>query len=206
LRAQPGRSRLFNALGLLLIACFSISRIDPGVFGASDRIAMVHHSIPRYWSPVYLLAALPPILFMGYCRKRVVVAIGATTLCALAVSGAYEIYLGQLSSFRPLRHFTRDNERLILSLGTTIPADAMVYSSTYDKVLWSRWRVGTLGEPEPTAMSIRRALDARVAVFIFEPRLGGNQYRRLAEALKRQHFALIATGSTRELYRVEREP
>jgi hypothetical protein len=205
LLTRPPWSRLFCALGVTVILCFMASRMDPGVYGASAPVGMVHHSIPRYWAPVYLLAALPPLLFLGRCQKRSVLVVGAAIASVVAFSGVYEICKRQSVSLRQLHHYSRDNERLLRTLAAELPSDAMVYSIRHDKVLWSRWRVGTVDEPEPTAQSINRAIDAHLSVFVFEPGFGLNQSRRLASSLGKRHLALVAIDPRRGLYRVERE-
>jgi hypothetical protein len=205
LLARPPWSRLLCALGLAVILGFMASRMDPGVYGASAPVAMVHHSIPRYWAPVYLLVALPPLLFLGRCRKRSVLVVGAAMASAIALSGAYEIVKHQPASLSQLRRYFHQNELLLQTLAAELPSDAMVYSIRHDKVLWSRWRVGTVDEPERTATSIDRAIDARLSVFVFEPGFGVTQSRRLASSLRKRHLALVAVDPRRGLYRIERE-
>jgi hypothetical protein len=203
LRAQPRRSRVLYVLGLLVMLGFVLSHMDEGLNGASEPVALMHHSMPRYWSPVYLLAAFPPIWFLGHCKRRAVYVGGAVLACALAISGGYEIYKRQGSSLFILNKYVQRWSKLAPSLADRIPSDAMVYSATYDKVLWPYFRVGTMAEPEPTASSMRRAIDAELEVFLFEPRFPRNQLLLLARAL-RAKLLTIALIDRRGIYRVSR--
>jgi hypothetical protein len=98
--AKSTLGRVSYAFGLLVVVCFMVSRIHPELFGAIG-VAMVHHSIPRYWAPVYLFATLPPVLFLGRIRKPGVLAVGAAVVCAVSVIGGYAIYSGRGSSLTP---------------------------------------------------------------------------------------------------------
>lgn len=180
----PRVSRIFYGLGLSVMLCFVFSRMDPDLAGAIDPAGMVHHSMPRYWSPIYLLAALPPILFLGYCQRRALFVPGVVLLSALAIGNAYEIGKREVSSLFKLHQFAQRWGRLAPSLSDKIPTTAMVYSATYDKVLWPYFRVGTMDEPEPTASSMRRAVDAGFEVFVFEPRFPRAQSLALERALR----------------------
>jgi hypothetical protein len=203
LLAQSRRSRVFYVLGILVMLCFVLSHMDEELNGASDRLALMHHSMPRYWSPVYLLAAFPPLWFLGHCKRRAVFVGGAVLACALAVGDGYEIYKREGSSLFILNKFMLRWSRLAPSLGDKIPSDAMVYSGTYDKLLWPYWRVGTMAEPAPTASSMRRAIDADLQVFLFEPRFPRPQLQALERAL-RGKLLTIALIDRRGIYRVAR--
>jgi len=203
LRAQPRRSRVLYALGLLVMLCFVLSHMDEELNGASERLGLMHHSMPRYWSPVYLLAALPPIWFLGQCSMPRVYLGGSVLVCALALGGGYEILKQQGSSILILHKFAERWSLAVPALADKIPGDAMVYSITYDKVLWPYWRIGTVAEPERTASSMRRAIDADLQVFMFEPRLQRISLLPLERALRAKRL-IITSIDRRGIYRVTR--
>jgi len=201
---KPWPARLFYTLGMFVMLCFLLSHMDENLNGASDPLSAVHHSMPRYWSPVYLLAALPPILFLGHCSKRNHFLLGVVLVGVLAAANAYEISWREGSSLRKLYQFERRWGQWVPALADKIPSDAIVYSGTLDKVLWSYWRVGTMTEPAPTASSMRHAIDAKLDVFLYEPRFPRLHLSALERALKTQRLT-IASIDRRGLYRVSRE-
>jgi hypothetical protein len=201
---QPRLARALYALALAIMLCFMLSHMDPTLAGASERVAWVHHSMPRYWSPLYLLAALPPILFLGYCKNRAVLIVGAVALCALAVSGGYHLYKQERWALANLHTYQRQCPRLLLVVKQRVPSNAMVYSATYDKILWPYWRLGTIGELEPTATSIHRATEAKINVFVYEPGLTRAQYLDLNRALNSRHLMLVKIHR-HGLFRVAKE-
>ena len=186
---------------LLLVAFFAFSRAHEQLFGGSERAGFVHHSVPRYVAPVFLFAALPPLLFLGDCRKKVVLALGSALVCAVSASSIFEIYRNQPSSLSMLHDWDRRSEALLDALATEIPPDAIVYSLQSDKLLWSRWRVGLIDEPEATAMSLNRAVDTGLPVFILDP---GGRSRKLTTALAKSGIALARVDARRKLYRATR--
>jgi len=198
-KSRLERGLLVLALGVML--CFMLSHMDRDLNGAAERVGLVHHSMPRYWSPLYLLAGLPPVLFLGYCRQRGVLIAGAVLVCGLALSGAYEITAQEKYALGRLRDFADRSASSVRSLERRVPGTAMVYSLAHDKILWSHWRVGTLGGPEPTAASMLRAKQAGIDVFVFEPGLRGTQRARLQRALAKAGLTL-ASGGERGLYHV----
>src|SRR6185369_9786224 len=178
---------------------------DPGLAGAAEPLAEVHHSMPRYWSPLYLVAVVAPILFLASCRRRAVLLVGSLCVCALALGNAYELVVRQQFSLVALRAFERDATGTIRQLERKVPSQAMVYSSAHDKILWAHWRVGTVDEPKPTAASMKRAVDAGLDVFMFDP--SSKQRRQgpqLERALKRHQLKLVK-AKPRGLYHVARE-
>jgi hypothetical protein len=196
-------SRIFYGLGLVVMLCFVLSHMDEDLAGASELLGLVHHSMPRYWSPIYLLAALPPILLLARCQRPGLFAVGVALMCALAMGNAYEIGKREGSSLFKLYQYAQRWERIVPSLADTIPNTAMVYSATYDKVLWPYWRVGTVAEPEPTASSMRRAIDSDFQVFVFEPRFPRAQATVLQRALRAKALSMVAIDR-QGLYRVMR--
>jgi len=198
---RPRLQRALFALALLIVLCFVLSHMDPDLNGAIEHRSLVHHSMPRYWSPVYLLAVLPPVLFLGECKSRALLLVGALCVGGLAVAGGYEIYAREVYGLVGLRDFTRRSARAVRLLERDVPQSAMLYSATHDKILWSRWRVGTIAEPEPTAQSLSRAAQAGLGVFVFEPGLKRAPYLRLDRALRRRQLTLVR-GAEQGLYRL----
>lgn len=202
-----GKQRWLYAAALLLIPIFLCTRIHPDLFGADQKISSSHHSIPRYWSPVYWFAALPPLLFVGRARSAVALLSGALAMAVLMALGLHEIASAQSSSsLKAIHHGLQSAARSVESLHRRIPADALVYSTTFDKALWSSWRVATVSETNvaATADSMERALAAGFQVFVADPRYVRVQ-RRLGSTLRRRHLALIPVVRSRvDVFRVER--
>ncbi|HWZ88545.1 MAG TPA: hypothetical protein VNW92_06835 [Polyangiaceae bacterium] len=203
LRKKSLISRVLYSVALLLIAFLMISRMHDELFGGAQAVGIAAHSVPRYLAPVYLFAALPPLLFLGQCSARVPLFVGATLACALAASSVYEVGIEQPFSSVSINAFVHKNQVLLDALAEKLPKDALVYSATMDKILWSRWRVGTIDAPNDSAASINRAVVAGLPVFVFEPQLG-RQSRRTAAALSELGLALVRVPAGRGLYRVER--
>ncbi len=197
-------SRVFYGLGLAVMLCFVLSHMDEALNGAADPHPLVNHSMPRYWSPVYLLAAVPPILYLAHFRGRRLFGLGVALACVLMVGNAYEIGKREASSLFKLYQFAQRWGEIVPALSDTIPETAMVYSSTHDKVLWPYWRVGTLAEPAPTASSMRRAIDARIQVFIFEPRFPREPLLALQRELRAKSLSIALVDRRRGIFRVTR--
>lgn len=201
LLAKPRLSRLLYGLALLVMLAFMFSHMDPELAGAAEDLVEVHHSMPRYWAPIYLLAALPPLLFLGACRNRVVLNVGAGLVFALAVVSGYELVSRESLSLVELEDFTKRSQQSISSMKREVPEDAIVYSASYDKLLWSRWSVGTIDAPEPSARSVERAFATGRPVYVFDPSLKSARLRAFERALSRKQLDLVRRR-TRGLYRV----
>jgi hypothetical protein len=197
-------SRGLRAGAILVVVFFAISRLQDGVFGADLEQGEVHHSVPRYLAPVYLLAALPPILFVGRSRRAGIFIPGALLVAALAVGGCYEVGVRSMCSFSFLHRFVKSKEGMLARMSRKIPAEATVYTTYEDKWIWSRWRTWIIEEPEPSATSINRALDANIDLFIVEPSYNA-KVKRLAAALRRRQISLIRVDRL-GVYRVARMP
>ena len=191
---QPRSKQWLYGLALLVLVGFMLSRMDETLFGASTEVSSLDHSIPRYWSPIYLLAALPPILFLARAGTRAVVIAGSAALIWLSAANAYDICAGTRWSLVDLKRFREKKTALLDSLVRTIPEGAIVYTATHDKVLWQKWRVGTIDQPAATAKSIRRAFKAGNEVFVFEPAYPPQELKALSRALRRRGLALDAAG------------
>jgi len=205
LRAKPLLSRLCYVFGILVLVCFMISRMDDQLMGADQRVGQIHHSMPRYWTPVYLLAALPPILFLGRCQNRWLLGLGVALACSVSSLSGYELVTRQPSSLVKLRAYSNRYEELIHGpLSNEIPGDAWVYSATFDKILWSRWRVATFDQPDRTAASMNRAVNARLNVFLCEPKISRARLHALTRALLSHQLALVAVDPSTGVYYVQR--
>jgi hypothetical protein len=203
LYAMPWRKRLIYLVAILVVLCFLVSRLSDDVYGSKQLAGHVHHSIPRYLTPVYLLAALPPLLYFG--RARVGVAMGFTMVLAgiLATRGGYEIYVHEPDSLVYLRKLLLSNVRALRAIRQSVPSDALVYSTSQDKVLFSRWDVGTIGDPKRTAASMMRAREAKVPVYVVQPRMGSRAQQKLERALKPLGFGLIPLNRKQGVYQLE---
>jgi hypothetical protein len=203
LRERKTISRALFALAILWIVFFVFTRLHDDVHGGEVSIGVLHHSVPRYLAPVYLFAPLPLTLLVGRLRKRWLFVVGAALASLVAVNSVLAVYLDQPGSIRQLRGSQQRGEALLDLLSTEIPADAMVYSESSDKVLWSRWRVGVIDETGPSASSITRAAGAGLPVFILESR-PGRPFRQLRAALATTGLTLVR--ERRGAYRVVRAP
>jgi hypothetical protein len=162
----------------------------------------VHHSVPRYWAFAYLFAALPPILFLGRCRSRVLVVLGAAICFAVAGKSLQEIHSGgYASSLVYIEHFVRTKARTVEVFARLIPPNAIVYSQALDKVLWSRWQLGIIDEPRATADSMARAIRSKLPVYIVQARFR-RQGRSLEAALRSKRLRVVKVDARRGVYRV----
>jgi len=169
LAKRTRQARYLLAGAVLIMAFFALSRMHADLFGGTVDYGSVHHSVPRYLTPVYLLAALPPLLFLGQCRHRLLTTFGSLIAIALALSGSYEIWLHQGSSFSFLRGFVAKKTEELARLSSRIPENAAVYTAKEDKWLWSGMRIFIVDEPKATAQSIERAAQAKLELYVYEP-------------------------------------
>lgn len=188
-------------LALVVMAAFIYSHMDPDLSGAHEATADLQHSMPRYWTPIYLLAALPPILVLGACRDVKVFTVGACLLVVLALASGYDLVWRSRLSLVALNEFEHRSTKLIHILERQIPRSATVYSESHDKILWAKWRVGTIDETSPSAASIHRAFKAGGEVYVFEPWRSPRPPAALDEALRRSGLKLERQWP-RGLYRV----
>jgi hypothetical protein len=189
------------ALALLALLLVMASHVDTTLFGASQTTPWVQHSIPRYWAPLYLFAALPPILLLGKIRFRPVVAVGALLACLLAWSSLDGIFNTQITSFPGLREQTRNGPRLLDTLSKQIPADAIVYSVSRHGTLWPRFKMGLILGSKPTAASMSRCVRAGLPVYIYSPHFSS---RRLDRALAKKRLKIVTVDRRMSIFRVER--
>jgi hypothetical protein len=203
LAKRPRQARYLLAGAVLIMAFFALSRMHADLFGGSVDYGSVHHSVPRYLTPVYLLAALPPLLFLGQCRNRPLTIGGSLIAVALALSGSYEIWLHQGSSFSFLHGFVRKKTAELARLSRRIPDSAAVYTAKEDKWLWSGMKIFIVEEPKPTAQSIERAAQAKLELYVYEP-VRTAQFKRLVAELAKRHISLAKTERG-GLYRVKME-
>jgi hypothetical protein len=204
LRAQSKRVRALSLVALVVMLCFMLARMDPTLAGAKDSVGMVHHSMPRYWSPLFLLAVVPPLAYLGSCRRRPVFMGGALLLVVLAVASGYELLAGERFSLLALRDLQRESTQTVRRLERRVPKNAIVYSAAHDKILWSKWTVGTLTDVRKSARSLQRAVRSGRPVFVYAPTLQRRQYRKLQRALHRKHLKLV-TARVHGLHRIRKE-
>jgi len=202
---RPRQARYLLATAIAIMAFFSLSRMHDDLWGGAMDYGGVHHSVPRYLSPVYLLAALPPLLFLGQSKSRLLTIGGGLLVVLLALSGSYEIWQKQGSSFTFVHGFVLKKTAELERLSRKIPENAAVYTSKEDKWLWSRIRVFIVEEPKATAQSIERAARAQLELYVFEPSRTP-QLKQLVAELAKRHISLTKVEPPRGLYRVNAEP
>ncbi|HET9956789.1 MAG TPA: hypothetical protein VFQ61_19975 [Polyangiaceae bacterium] len=197
------------AAAVCVVVCVMFARMNPEAFGSDDAVGRLSHTVPRYWTLVYLLAALPPLLLLGRWQWRsrlgaAAIGFGAAAACVLAVLGGLEIYSRQQTSLVYLERMRHDRARWLQNAGRHIPKGALVYTGTSDKLIWSRWSVGMIDDPVSTASSMRRAVDAGLPVYIAEPQYPRAKWRRALErALREQELSVETEDRRSHVYRVD---
>ncbi len=195
-------------LGALLFAAFFVyTHLHNDVFGGQTPDALAEHSVPRYLSPIYLFVALPPLLLLGRSRQWFVLWPGVILCCLVSADAAYEIGVREPTSFAAVADSVRTGRATLAVLTEKIPGQAMVYSARFDKLLWSRWRLGTItANAEASAQSVSRALRSGLTVYVFEQHWRASSRQQFSLALARRRLALQTVDRRRGLFRVEREP
>jgi hypothetical protein len=123
----------------------------------------------------------------------------------LAVIGARSIYISAgPESMQGLRYRLENSEARLQEMESFIPADAVVYSSNQDKVLWWKWDIGLIpGEAEGvTGRQLGRAADsiARVAAYdrpvyvIRRGQMSDGEFRTLDGLLNDRRLDLALSG------------
>lgn len=199
--ATPGK-RILWALAALTLVVFMVSRMSDSLYGADEQRALLRHSIPRYWSPVYLLAAIPPLVFLSRCRNDLVVGVMVTMLVALAFTGARDVYSRQPESLTYLHDLRLRNEQSLDVLEVTIPPNALLYTVTEDKTLSSRWSVALLRGPAATASSMSKGVDLGLDVFVVQSGIREETTVALGDALADLGYRLDMVDGQRGIYRV----
>jgi hypothetical protein len=203
-RQKTRLERVGHGLALLVILMFLTSRMDPTTSGAGGRYSEVHHSIPRYWTPVYLLAPVAPLWWLARQGGRRLLA-GALVAGAVGIFGVLRVVSQSPQSLVELRAFARQAEERADRVAEHVPRDAMIYGRIADRVLWSRYRVGFLDELEPTAASLARAFSHRIPTFVWlrpQDKLPPLRKALAAHELDLAKVAVIDADFT--LYRVDR--
>lgn len=183
------RARYLLAAALGIIAFFALSRMHDDLFGGAMNYGSVHHSVPRYLTPVYLLAVLPPLLFLGQCRSSLLTIGGSVLVAALAVGGCYQLFHEPNSSFGFLHEFVLKKSAELDRFAKKVPESAAVYTAKEDKWLWSRVRVWIIEDPKESAQSIERAAQAKLELYVFEPSRTA-QFKQLVAQLGKRHISL----------------
>ena len=199
------RSAALYAGVIGLAVLFMMSRMSGEVFGGSDPEALLRHSVPRYWAPVYMLAAIPPALFVMRGRESHAWVGAVATLCVVvAPLGASELYSAQPESMTDLRQYQTAWEAQANRISPGIPQDAVVYTDRLDKVLWSRWEVASIPSPRDEAKlasSIARTVDSGRPVVVYAPTLADPDIVEL-NAMLAVHGLTLSDGPDDGIYRV----
>jgi hypothetical protein len=199
------RSRQSAALlvaAIAIMAFFALSRMHDDLFGGAMSYGSVHHSVPRYLTPVYLLAALPPLLFLGQCRNQVLSIGTGVLVVALAVTGYAQLWHEPNSSFNFLHDFVQKKSAELERLASKIPANAAVYTAKEDKWLWSRVKVWIIEDPTESAQSIERGAQAKFELYVLEPSRT-KQFKQLVAELAKRNISLAKVEARGGLYRVK---
>lgn len=203
-RSRRGE-RAAVAVTVLLAGLFMISRVDPTLFGLARFRPWVHDSLPRYWSPVYLLASLPPLLVFGRAKARWQSLAGLLLLGALAAGNLAETVWHSPQSVVHQRTIAARDKEWLDRLGKFVPPNAMIYTPSGDKVLWSRYRVGTVDEDALalSARSMARAVRSSLPVFFWTHPSTPPRLRAFEAALARHGLVLGRLDERLRLYQVE---
>jgi hypothetical protein len=201
-RRQPVRTRVTTALVLALLVLFMISRVDPNLFGLERPDGLVHDSIPRYWSPVYLLAGLPPLFFVARAKTRPLLVAGSLALGGLAAGSLFEVVWHNRQSVLQHRNLVERDQGWLSQIVELVPREAIIYTPTYDKVVWSRFIVATVDKPDKTARSMLRATENGFPVYVWVNPSFHSELRSFERALERHDLALLSIDRPLRLYRV----
>jgi hypothetical protein len=195
-------SRALYAITFLLFAFFVYTRLHDDVFGGHERVGWAEHSVPRYLTPAYLFAALPLLLLLGQLRQKWLWIPGAVVAFGISGAGLYEIGVREPSSFQFVHNFVPIHEALLTDLKREIPAAAMVYTVTSDKLVWSQWRLGTIEDQNLSSASMERALKAGFKVFMLDPKYETLSHRHLGQLLAKRGLVLSPVDLRHGLYRL----
>jgi hypothetical protein len=199
---RPRLPRVLYALVFLLCVFFVYTRLHDDVFGGHERVGWAEHSVPRYLTPAYLFAALPPLLLLGSFKRKWALIPAALVALGVSAAGLYEIGVREPSSFLFVRHFVPIHEALLVDLKREIPASAMVYTVTSDKLVWSNWRLGTIEDQNLSAASMERAIKAGFQVFMLDPKYESLSHRHLGQLLAKRGLVLNPVDLRHGLYRL----
>jgi len=206
LRARPLRERLTLGVVLLLLVLFMVSRVDPMLFGLERDKPWIQDSVPRYWTPIYLLACVPALWFVGRTRRRWAFGAGVAAVSVLALVSLASVYSTSSQSLRRQRKLANQELGWLDELERIVPPEAIVYSVVFDKVLWSRFRAGHMENLELAADSMARALGHELPVYMwahwnFKPELPHwedvleSRGLRLVLVNRKLHFYRVVTRS-----------
>lgn len=191
---------------VLIALCFCLSRIESGTFGSGRHVGFVSDSLPRYLSPVFLLASLPPVLALGEMKPRWLFALGALAVGVLAAGNLAQIVWVSPQSIVRHREQTETEQSWLDRLeGGLVPRNAVVYTPNLDKVLGSAYLVASYDDDEPrsAAKSMQRATEHALPVYLWLRREEPRNLRALEHALAKRNLALVRIDRTLCLYRVD---
>jgi len=169
MRRRSGRGFLLSALVSMVL--FMVMRSDAIFFGATAKTPSLLHSMPRYWSFVYLFAAVPPLLFLADHRNRILRFAVMIMVIVLSVSSVAEVSKENFGIDQDLR----SSQRIEKYFALRIPSDTIIYglaNMRFDKTFWPRWRVAVISTDkesiERTATSMDRAIKHDIPVLLIE--------------------------------------
>jgi hypothetical protein len=203
---RPLLERVTLAACVALFVLFMISRVDPELFGGDRTWGYSNDSLPRYWSPIYLLAALPPLLFLGQLAERRLFIAGVCAVSLLAAGSLFQVYWYSPQSVAKHVAIVSGDLHRLKKLENYVPLDAIIYSPSYDKMLWSRFHAGNLEDLEKAACSMKRALDNGVPVYFFAHTAFNEEMRPFQRRLANHGISLVMVDWGLRLYRAVARP
>lgn len=204
LLAVQSRTRRFAYIAAVGIAgAFVFTHISSDLFGADDDSALLRDSLTRYWSPVYLLAAIAPLVFVMRARREWA---GVAVVLVVAILGARTLWSGQPESVTSMHSLYSERAAEVEAWRTQIPPQALVYTMNLDKLLWSRWDTATIptspDDQQAAADSMSGVLKGGRPVYIAQIGLPDAVRMQLAVALLKHQLVLRQLDSTGETFEV----
>ncbi|HTQ02469.1 MAG TPA: hypothetical protein VMI54_01390 [Polyangiaceae bacterium] len=204
-RRQSKLGRWLSLAALVLLVVFMSSRMDPDTFGARRPVAQLDDSIPRYWTPVYWLAVIAPLLLVARAARRWVMWGGAACLAAVAALCLHDAWITPIQSILDEHSLTLTTPRRFEDLARRLRKRAIVYARPYDKLLWSRFLTGNLEEANATAASMLRAHRHHFTPYLYVDGFQKDAVETIRQKLAEEHCVLVTDSARMRLYHLERE-
>jgi len=198
MKEQSRVQRVLNLAALVLAVLFMLSRMDRGLYGGNRPEGLINDSVPRYWTPMYLFAGLPPLLLLGRVRGVAPLVAGALLVAALSGASIHTVLERRLRDAGVLR----EEQRALSSLSSRLAKDDLVYTPAYDKVLWSHCLIADAEDPEKTAKSMTRAIRHHFSVFLWLSPRYMSHFDEFEDALQRRRLRLKKIDRKLHFYRV----
>ena len=201
IRAGKRRALGYAAVAMIGVL-FVLTHVSPDIYGAGDDVGLLRHSVTRYWTPVYLLAAIAPLALIMRAKREWV---GIGLLVVVAALGSRTILRGQPETIESMRSLYEQRSAEVAQWQTIVPPDAVVFSVNLDKLVWSRWDTATIStDPDqaPTADAAARLIAGGHPVYVTQIGLPDRLRTQLAGAMTERGLVLEALPADPALYRV----